>query len=82
MKLSHQGELGDQWRQAGLINIKEEPLTIEQAYSSFNDYWEPFTKGAGPGAPTSYPFRRNAANNSKRAYASACLEIATMAHLN
>ena len=49
MKLSHQGELGDQWRQAGLINIKEEPLTIEQAYSSFNDYWEPFTKGAGPG---------------------------------
>jgi ubiquinone/menaquinone biosynthesis C-methylase UbiE len=49
MKLSHQGELGDLWRQAGLINIKEEPLTIDQAYSSFNDYWEPFTKGAGPG---------------------------------
>jgi hypothetical protein len=22
---------------------------IDQAYSSFNDYWEPFTKGAGPG---------------------------------
>ena len=49
MKLSHQGQLGDLWRQAGLINIKEEPLTIDQAYSSFNDYWEPFTKGAGPG---------------------------------
>ena len=49
MKLSHRGQLGDLWREAGLINIKEEPLTIEQAYASFNDYWEPFTKGAGPG---------------------------------
>jgi ubiquinone/menaquinone biosynthesis C-methylase UbiE len=49
MKLSHQGELGDLWRKAGLINVKEQPLVIDQAYSSFNDYWEPFTKGAGPG---------------------------------
>ena len=49
MKLSRQGQLGDLWRKAGLINIKEEPLVIDQAYSSFNDYWEPFTKGAGPG---------------------------------
>jgi SAM-dependent methyltransferase len=49
MKLSHQGQLGDLWSEAGLMNIKDEPLTIEQAYSSFNDYWEPFTKGAGPG---------------------------------
>lgn len=49
MKLSHRGELGDLWRKAGLINVKEQPLVIDQAYSSFNDYWEPFTKGAGPG---------------------------------
>ena len=48
MKLSREGQLGDLWR-AGLINIKEEPLLIDQAYSSFNDYWEPFTNGAGPG---------------------------------
>ena len=51
MKLSHQGQLGDLWRKAGLLNIKEEPLVIDQVYSSFNDYWEPFTKGAGPGWP-------------------------------
>ena len=38
--------LEEGWR---LINVKEEPLVIDQAYSSFNDYWEPFTKGAGPG---------------------------------
>ena len=49
MKFSRQGELGDLWRKAGLINVKEQPLVIDQAYSSFNDYWEPFTKGAGPG---------------------------------
>jgi hypothetical protein len=49
MKLSRQGQLGDAWRKAGLVNVKEEPLTIDQAYTSFEDYWEPFTKGAGPG---------------------------------
>ena len=49
MKLSRQGQLGDLWKKAGLINVKEEPLVIDQTYSSFNDYWESFTKGAGPG---------------------------------
>jgi SAM-dependent methyltransferase len=49
MKLSRQGQLGDLWRKTGLTGIKEVPLTIEQGYSSFDDYWEPFTKGAGPG---------------------------------
>jgi SAM-dependent methyltransferase len=49
MKLSQQGALAALWRNAGLINVKEEPLSIDQTYSSFNDYWEPFTKGAGPG---------------------------------
>jgi hypothetical protein len=49
MKLSQQGALAELWRSAGLINLKEEPLSVNQAYSSFNDYWEPFTKGAGPG---------------------------------
>ena len=49
MKLSRQGQLSDLWKKAGLNNVKEEALVIDQAYSSFNDYWEPFTKGAGPG---------------------------------
>jgi ubiquinone/menaquinone biosynthesis C-methylase UbiE len=49
MKLSHQGQLSDLWKKAGLNNVKEEALEIDQAYLSFNDYWEPFTKGAGPG---------------------------------
>ena len=48
MKLSRRGQLGDLWRRAGLVDVKEEPLVIDQAYASFDDYWEPFTKGAGP----------------------------------
>ena len=49
MKLSRQGQLGDLWKKAGLINVREEPLVIDQTYSSFDDYWESFTQGAGPG---------------------------------
>ena len=49
MKLSHQGQLADLWKKAGLVNVQEKPLVIDQAYASFDDYWGPFTKGAGPG---------------------------------
>jgi SAM-dependent methyltransferase len=49
MKLSRQGQLGDLWRKAGLINVQEAPLVIDQAYPSFDDYWESFKTGAGPG---------------------------------
>lgn len=49
MKLSREGQLGELWHQAGLINVREKALTIEQAYASFDDYWDPFLKGAGPG---------------------------------
>ncbi|HEX5606020.1 MAG TPA: methyltransferase domain-containing protein [Candidatus Binatia bacterium] len=49
MKLSHQGELGELWKKAGLVSIQEKPLSIDQAYDSFDDYWGSFLKGAGPG---------------------------------
>jgi SAM-dependent methyltransferase len=49
MKLSREGQLGDLWRNAGLINVQEKPLVITQAFASFDDYWGPFLKGAGPG---------------------------------
>ena len=48
MKLSRHGQLGKAWRKAGLKNVRGKPLVIEQSYASFNDYWEPFLKGAGP----------------------------------
>lgn len=49
MKLSRQGQLGALWGKAGLVNINETPLVIDQSYTSFDDYWGPFTTGAGPG---------------------------------
>lgn len=49
MKLSREGQLGELWRKAGLVNVQERPLTIEQHYTSFDDYWGSFLKGAGPG---------------------------------
>ena len=48
MKLSREGQLGEAWRKAGLKNVHEKPLVIEQYFASFDDYWEPFLKGAGP----------------------------------
>jgi SAM-dependent methyltransferase len=49
MKLCREGQLGELWRRAGLADVREQSLTIEQAFASFHDYWEPFLKGAGPG---------------------------------
>lgn len=49
MKLSREGQLGDLWKRAGLVNVQERPLVIEQAFSSFEDYWGPFLTGTGPG---------------------------------
>ena len=49
MKLTREGELGALWRKTGLREIREQPLVIEQAFSSFDDYWGPFLKGTGPG---------------------------------
>jgi SAM-dependent methyltransferase len=49
MKLSREGQLGELWKKAGLVNVQEKPVVIEQAFASFDDYWGPFLKGAGPG---------------------------------
>jgi ubiquinone/menaquinone biosynthesis C-methylase UbiE len=49
MKLSRKGQLGELWKKTGLVNVQEQPLVIEQAFASFDDYWAPFLKGAGPG---------------------------------
>jgi SAM-dependent methyltransferase len=49
MKLSRPGELGDLWRRAGLSAVEESQLSFEQRFASFDDYWAPFLKGAGPG---------------------------------
>src|SRR5688572_4678148 len=47
MKLSREGQLGEAWKKAGLRNVQERLLVIEQSYASFDDYWEPFVKEIG-----------------------------------
>jgi SAM-dependent methyltransferase len=49
MKLCRDGQLGEAWRKAGLTEVREKPLVIEQAFKSFADYWQPFLQGTGPG---------------------------------
>jgi SAM-dependent methyltransferase len=49
MKLCRKGELGELWREAGLAEVREDALVVEQAFSSFDDYWGPFLSGTGPG---------------------------------
>jgi SAM-dependent methyltransferase len=47
MKFARQGELGALWRSAGLTDVREQPLVIEQRFASFDDYWKPFLGQAG-----------------------------------
>ena len=48
MRFSRRGELGSLWRSEGLRDVIEEGLTIEARFSSFEDYWAPFTEKQGP----------------------------------
>ena len=48
MPLCTRGALGELWRTQGLRDVDEQPLTIEMAFASFDDYWQPFLCGQGP----------------------------------
>jgi SAM-dependent methyltransferase len=48
MPLSTRGALAELWRTHGLRDIHEQPLTIDLAFGSFHDYWQPFLCGQGP----------------------------------
>jgi len=48
MPLSRSGELAALWRARGLIDVREESLTIDMPFCSFDDYWLPFLEGQGP----------------------------------
>ena len=45
---THDGELVDLARQAGLAGAEQHVLTVHRRYESFEDWWEPFTFGIGP----------------------------------
>src|SRR5262245_61537247 len=48
MPLCTRGALTELWRTHGLRDVDEEPLTIDMAFASFDDYWQPFLGGQGP----------------------------------
>lgn len=48
MRYCRRGELAELWRGAGLQDVREEGLTVETRFASFEDYWTPFTLKQGP----------------------------------
>lgn len=59
MPLCRSGELSTLWKQAGLRDVLESPVTISLNFQSFSDYWDPFLLGQGPAG--SYVRRLNPA---------------------
>jgi len=48
MPLCRHGELSALWLSQGMRAVGERPLTIQQPFASFDDYWSPFLGGQGP----------------------------------
>lgn len=48
MPLCRAGELQSLWASAGLVDVREQPLTIDMRFENFSDYWDPFLLGQGP----------------------------------
>ena len=48
MPLCAPGQLAALWKEAGLVDVIEQPLTIRMEFASFDDYWRPFLAGQGP----------------------------------
>jgi SAM-dependent methyltransferase len=48
MPLCRRGELAALWSGQPLDSVSEEPLTIQAAFRSFDDYWSPFLEKQGP----------------------------------
>jgi SAM-dependent methyltransferase len=48
MSLTGRGQLAALWRGQELQDVVEETLTFEMRFSSFDDYWTPFTQKQGP----------------------------------
>jgi SAM-dependent methyltransferase len=51
------------WRRAGLRDVETSPLVVHADYPDFEDYWQPFLTGTGPGGKycVSLDARRQAA---------------------
>jgi SAM-dependent methyltransferase len=45
---AREGHLGRLFREAGLREIEESPLSVSVEHPTFEEWWEPFTLGVGP----------------------------------
>lgn len=49
MRLQDPDELAALWRSSGLRDVETASIEVAARYADFDDYWEPFTQGVGPG---------------------------------
>ena len=49
MRFCTRDELEQLWREVGLAEVETGELVVERSYADFDDFWEPFTFGVGPG---------------------------------
>jgi SAM-dependent methyltransferase len=49
MRFGTPDQLRELWAQAGLEEVATDSLEVSEGYAGFDDYWEPFTAGVGPG---------------------------------
>jgi SAM-dependent methyltransferase len=49
MRYNDPDALRELWLRAGLEAVATDVLVVEASYRDFDDYWEPFTAGVGPG---------------------------------
>ena len=49
MSFCSRDELDQLWRDVGLADVQTGELVVARSYASFDDFWEPFTFGVGPG---------------------------------
>jgi SAM-dependent methyltransferase len=45
---AHEGHLGELFRAAGLASVEESTVEASLEFTSFEEWWEPFTLGVGP----------------------------------
>jgi len=49
MAYTDRDSLSELWFTAGLRNVETAPLAVQAEYDDFDDYWQPFLTGTGPG---------------------------------
>lgn len=49
LRFQSTSDLREVWERAGLGDVETDVLVVEAAYRDFDDFWEPFLGGVGPG---------------------------------